>query len=219
MTYSPENWHERFTRFVMLRASDTPYPGMIRTSLQEYWGEMVEVHNPISAFEELCLLYRREEPRRRNSDPTRERIALVVIESGSWEHLQELFRVIRDKLPEIEIFVVDEVEGATMLMNVTNSRPDAIAPPAADPPPSPMNADSVTDPAPFLRYTGEPEQHPESEESLKEAQPPETAPEASMDAESSDDAFPEDPPDRTLTPEELDALLGRSDDHEDDHEE
>ena len=136
----------------------------------------------------------------------------MVVESGRWEHLQDLLRVTRTRLPDVSIFVVDEVDGTTLLMDVTNSRPDAVTPPQPDPPPSSVTMDSKPDPAPFLRYTGSPD--PEPEAPPEEAEPAETAPDDTEADESSVKTHPEDPPDRTLTPEELDSLLGRSDDHE-----
>ena len=212
MTYSPENWHARFTRFVMLKASDTPYPGLIRSSLQDYWGQMIEVHSPFGALEELCSLNRHEEPRRRNNDPTREVIALVVLESGRWNQLQDLFRVIRTKLRDVEIFVVDEVDGTTMLMNVTNSRPED-SQEAAPAPDDATEATEMKDDAPFLRYTGdpEPEEMPEPDEAR--ASHPESG--EVVEPEEAASGYPEDPPDRTLTAEELDSLLRRSDERDD----
>jgi hypothetical protein len=199
----PENWHLRYSRYVLLRARDCPCPELVREALVELTTRVTEVHNALAALEELCALDRAEEPRRRNNIQSSERIALLVVEPGTLEELPDLYRVLRQHLPSVDIVPIETTEAGLIFLNITSQiePPSGRAEPESAPQPELKNRDYG-----HLRFTGTPELGTENP-----GKAPETAGSEPGEVESSSGSNPEDPPQRTLTEEERDRLQGRLD--------
>ena len=197
----PENWHLRYSRYVLLRARDVPCPEPVREALVELGSRVTVVHNALAALEELCALDREEEPRRRNNIRQGEQIALLVVEPGTLEELPDLYRVLREHLREVDIIPIETTEEGLIFLNITRQGGSPSADTQGNTPPDPKLEDRQYG---HLRFTGTPESQPKTPEKA-----PETAGSEPTKTESSSGSNPEDPPQRTLTEEERDRLHGR----------
>lgn len=205
MQKPPENWHLRYSRYVLLRSRDCPCPEPVRVALVEMGTRVSEVHNPLAALEELCALDREQEPRRRNNIKTREKVALLVVEPGTLEELPDLYRVLRHHLTDVDILPIETTEMGVMFLNITTQTPPAPAPKRAPQEKPTQRAYG------HLKFTGMSEATPPEGPAKVPEEAPEAAGPDSKGTESSSGSNPEDPPQRTLTEEERDRLQGRFD--------
>ncbi|MCH2145207.1 MAG: hypothetical protein MK082_08685 [Phycisphaerales bacterium] len=173
-------------------------------SIQRARGQVTEVHNPLAALAELCTLNRSQEPRRRQNLPKDDAIALLVYNpDGRLELLPELYRSIREKLRDVELFAVESTSKGLMLIDITNvTTRQTRAPQSEQEKPSGYGQ---------LRLAGTEREADQVEaEETGEAQ----APESEQTGESPAGTNPKDPPERTLSAGELDMLLGRNEDED-----
>lgn len=173
-------------------------------SIQRGQGRITEVHNPLEALAELCTLNRAQEPRRKHNLPKGDAIALLVFNpDGRLELLPELYRSIREKLRDVELFAVESTSRGLMLIDITNA--------TRRKPRSPEGEQGKPTSYGHLRLAGTDEEGGEGDVvetgQAQSSEPHQTG-------ESSSKTNPTDPPERTLSAGELDMLLGRNEDED-----
>ena len=206
-----------FTRFVLLRPREAPCPPPLADALRERWSHVHQVENPLGALAELCVLERMEHPRRAYGLPPSERIALIVLERNAWNDLSDLLRTVRDRLPEVSVWV----HTGELLLEVSNP-PRADQPDARTPPESgTATRGSARKGFGALKLAGswmeDPEQKDPRGAPTAEEPPHNPGETARTETDLEESGFEEDLKDhspRTVSPEELEMLLERDDEDE-----
>ena len=207
-----------FTRFVLLRPRGAACPSGLADALRERWHQVTQVYDPLNALAELCLLDRAEQPRRDWGLEARDKIALIFFEQDAWESLNKLLEIVKARLPAISVW------------NCTNGLALEISKAQVQPPRRPQSARDTNDPNAegpprgrkeygTLRLTGSFPEAPEEKPTKKEApeNPPQTAPTDSTNPESEanpDSVEPKQSDLPTVSPEELELLLGLLEDED-----
>lgn len=199
-----------FTRFVLLRPRGAACPTSLADSFRGRWHQVTEVFDPLNALAELCVLDRAEQPRREWGLTPQEKVALIVVHQEAWDSVTNLLAIVRARLPAISIW------NYTDNLVVEVSAPQK----AASPIPQVSSGEAPTHGQPTkgkgygtLRLTGSFTE----EGSGKEKTPSQGTPPDETDSESSPITNSEDKKDsapHTVSPEELEMLLGLLDDCE-----
>ena len=204
-----------FTRFVLLRPREAPSPSSFANELREHWSHVLQVDDPLGALAELCVLERAEQPRRSYGLPPRERVALIVLERAAWHDLSDLLRTIRERLPEVSVWI----HTGELILEVTDPAQPSNGSEASPSPSSATHASKSGFGA--LKLAGSwTEETPRSDEepAANAENTPPTPPEPARTepdlAESEFEADLKDPTPRTVSPEELEMLLDRDDEDE-----